>query len=115
MPALNCSGRALRLKLHSQRSQAVSSDGRITSAPRGSIAERRPLARMPGAASGVARLGVTQPALPFDAPPPTTPESTTTTSQPASVSEYAHASPITPPPTTITVFAISAPSSRRRP
>ena len=86
MPALNCSGRAACRKLHSQRSQAVSSDGLITSAPRGSSAERRPLVRMPGAASGVARLGVIQPALPFDAPPATTPDSTTTTSQPASVS-----------------------------
>src|SRR5206468_886611 len=73
---------------------------RITSAPRGSSAERRPIVRTPGAASGVAMLGVTQPVLPADAPPPTAPASSTSTESATSSRANAHAMPTTPPPTT---------------
>ena len=43
----------------------------MTSAPCGSSAARRPVASIPGAASGIERLGTTQPVLPRDAPAPT--------------------------------------------
>src|SRR5947208_2881531 len=72
----------------------------MTRAPRGSNAERRPIVSTPGAASGVARLGVTQPVLPADAPPPTTPDSRISTESATSSSANAHAIPTMPPPTT---------------
>src|SRR5258705_1096155 len=99
-PRLYTACRLLRAKRQSHEIQAGSSDGRITSAPRGSSAERSPSVSTPGAASGVAMLGVTQPVLPADAPPPTAPASSTSTEPATSSSANAHAMPTTPPPTT---------------
>src|SRR5581483_2477010 len=56
----------------------------------------------PGAGSGYVKLGQTQPVFPRDVPPPTSPRSRTSTSAPARRSSHAHASPITPAPTTAT-------------
>src|SRR5947207_3147787 len=47
-------------------------------------------------------LGHTQPALPRDAPPPTSARSSTTTSAPRLWSSQAQESPTTPPPITAT-------------
>ncbi len=55
----------------------------MTSAPRGSKAERSPVRSTPGAASGVEIVGEIQPVLPSDAPPPSAPRSSTITSAPA--------------------------------
>src|SRR5919197_835402 len=50
-------------------------------------------------------LGHTQPVFPRETPPPTVARSRTTTSAPRRESSQAHASPITPPPTTATFIA----------
>ena len=58
----------------------------MTSAPRGSNAERSPLRSTPGAASGVEMVGEIQPVLPSEAPRPSASRSSSTTSAPARVS-----------------------------
>ena len=104
-PSSKTAGRLLRAKRISQRIQLGSSEGRITRAPFGSRAERRPVRSTPGEASGMPRLGVTQPALPREAPEQSSPASSSTTSSATSSSAQAQAVPTTPPPMTATRIA----------
>ena len=64
-----------------------------------------PVRSMPGAPSGVARLGTTHPALPALAPLPTAARSSRVTSASRSARLTAQHKPITPPPITTTFMA----------
>jgi hypothetical protein len=113
-PASKRSWVQLRRKCQSQRTNGGWRLGRRTKAPPPVTSWRNPSRTIPGAGRGYVKLGLTQPALPCDAPPPTAPRSITTTLAPARRSSHAQARPTTPAPITTTRIPLTGCAGNRK-